>query len=163
MKFGDQVGGFMKHIKFIILLILAIFLFGCVGQEWDVYTNEKFSVSYPVGTIEKTQGDEIFKVTEGFCEISVTKLTNQPSFDAFVTYIKAFYEDMPEITITSEKIDESSADFEVLADVEDNRYQGVIRMIPCGDNTVYIVLVGCGENWFDKEKADRIIESMQCK
>ena len=150
------------NMKFIIFLACAFFLFGCT-TEWDIYTNEKFSVSYPAGNIEPVEGDEVFKVSEGFCQMSVTKLTGQPSFDAFVEYIKGFYKDTEGITLASEKITDTSAEFGVLATTEDNRYQGAIKMIPCGEKTVYITMFGCGEGWYNQEKADRIMDSIQCK
>ena len=151
-------------LNFIILLGLAFLLFGCPGEEWDVYTNEKFSMTYPAGTIEPTQGDEVFKVTELGCQTTVTKLTNQPSFSALVDYLKTeAYNTDNGILITSEKITDSTADFGIKADVDDEHYRGSIKMIACGENTVYNVMVGCGEDWYNKEKVDRIINSIQCK
>jgi len=150
-------------LKSIIFLAFVFLLFGCPGQQWDIYTNEKFSISYPVGNIEETQGDEIFKVSELGCQITVTKLTGQPSFSGVVDYLKGFYTDTEGLTLTSEKITDSSADFGLIASTEDERYEGAIRIIPCGDKTVYITMVGCGEAWYNQEKVSRIINSVQCK
>ncbi|MBD3398156.1 hypothetical protein GF412_03120 [Candidatus Micrarchaeota archaeon] len=149
--------------KLISLLVLALLLSGCTGQGWDIYTNEKFSVSYPAGEIEQTAGNEVFKVSDGLCQLTVTKLSDQPSFEAFVNYIKDFYRNTEGVTLASEKVNSSSAEFRVLADAEGNSYEGQIKMIPCGERTVYITMFGCVEGWYDQEKADRALGSVQCK
>jgi len=151
-------------LNFALLLWFAFLLFGCAGEEWDIYTNEKFSMNYPAGDIQPTQGDEVFKVTQLGCQITVNKLTNQPSFSALVDYMKTqVYNGEEGILITSEKISESEAEFGIKADVDDEHYRGKVKMIECGDDTVYLVMVGCGDTWYNAEKANRIIDSIQCK
>ena len=149
--------------KYLLLLVCAFLLFGCGSPKWAVYTNEKFSVSYPLGDIEQTEGDELFKVSDGLCQLTVTKLANQPSFEAFVDYTKGFYRDTEGITLASEKVTDSSAEFRVIANTDEGSYEGQIKMIPCGEKTVYIVMFGCLEGWYDQEKADRALGSVQCK
>ncbi|MBD3389566.1 hypothetical protein GF415_01270 [Candidatus Micrarchaeota archaeon] len=149
--------------KPIAILALALLLFGCPGQKWDIYTNEKFSVSYPAGKIEQTAGDEVFKVSDGLCQLTVTKISGQPSFDAFVTYIKGIYSDTEGVSLASEKITGSSAEFRVLADAEEHSYKAEIKMIPCGEKTVYITMFACAEGWYDQENSERALGSVQCK
>ena len=84
----------------IVLVLLALFLtFGCAQPEWKVFTDEKFSMSYPEGDVQQTEKDEIFKVMAQGCYISVSKFEDQPSFSAFVDYIKTTWEDVDGITI----------------------------------------------------------------
>ncbi len=153
----------MQKLILVSMLVVSLLLCGCPGQEWDIYTNEKFSVSYPAGEIEQTAGDEVFKVSDGLCQLTVTKLSDQPSFEAFIDYITDFYKDTEGVTLASERVTDSSAEFRVLAEAEENSYEAQIKMVPCGERTVYITMFGCAEGWYDQEKADRALGSVQCK
>jgi len=149
----------------VVSVLLALFLtFGCVQPEWDVFTNEKFSMSYPVGDMQQTEGDQVFLTMSEGCQISVSKFEDQPSFTAFVNYIKSIWEDASGLTIESEYVGSSVADFEVRASDEDTQYKGSIEIKACGEDTIYVVMVGCGRNVYDNKKdmVDRIIDSIEC-
>ena len=152
----------MKNIA--VVLLVSLFLLGCAEPEWDVYTDDKFSMSYPVGSVEQTEGDEVFKVMSQGCMISVSKFENQPSFSAFVDYIKGMWENVQGLSIESEYIGTTVADFTVRASDENNQYKGSIRIKGCGDDTIYVALVGCGRDHFqnNREMVDRIIDSVEC-
>jgi len=78
----------MKNKLFILGILFGFLLFGCIEPEWDVFTDEKFSMSYPVGDEQQTEGDQVFITLSEGCQISVSKFEDQPSFSAFVNYIK---------------------------------------------------------------------------
>ena len=150
--------------KIIAVLLGLLFLFGCIEPEWKVFTDEKFSMSYPDGSVEQTEGDEVFKVLSQGCYISVSKFEDQPSFSNFVNYIKTTWEGVDGITIESEYIGSSVADFSIRASDESVSYKGSIRIRDCGDETIYVALVGCGRDHYDnnREMVDRIIDSVEC-
>ena len=150
--------------KIAVVLLMIVFLYGCVEPEWDVFTNEKFSMSYPVGDMQQTEGDQVFLTLSEGCQISVSKFEDQPSFSAFVNYIKDTWEDAQGLTIESEYIGSSVADFEVRASDEEVQYKGSLEIRACGEDTIYVVMVGCGRNVYDnkKEMVDRIIDSIEC-
>ena len=68
--------------KIIAVLLGLLFLFGCAEPEWKVFTDDKFSMSYPEGDVQQTEGDEVFKVHSQGCMVSVSKFEGQPSFSA---------------------------------------------------------------------------------
>ncbi len=150
--------------KIIVVFLGLLFLFGCAEPEWKIFTDEKFSMSYPDGSVEQTEGDEVFKVLSQGCQISVSKFEDQSSFSSFVNYIKGTWEDVDGLSIESEYIGSAVADFTVRASDETNQYKGSIRLKKCGDDTIYVALVGCGRDHFDNNRAmvDRIIDSVEC-
>ena len=150
--------------KTAIVLLGLFFLLGCTEPEWDVFTNEKFSMSYPVGDMQQTEGDQVFLTMSEGCQISVSKFEDQPSFTAFVNYIKSIWEDASGLTIESEYVGSSVADFEVRASDEDVQYKGSIEIKACGEDTIYVVMVGCGRDVYNNKKdmVDRIIDSVEC-
>ncbi len=147
-----------------LVFFVALMLFGCAGPKWETFTNDKFSMTYPAGTVQQTQGDEIFKVASEGCQISVMKIGNQPSFSGFVAYIKGLWENVSGLTIENEHVGASVADFEVRASNESAQYKGSIRANYCEGNNVYITIVGCGRDTYDSNKAtvDKIIDSVEC-
>ena len=154
----------MKYISIALVLLGLFFAFGCTEPEWKVFTDEKFSMSYPEGDVQQTEKDEVFKVMAQGCYISVSKFEDQPSFSAFVDYIKTTWEDVDGITIESEYVGSSVADFSIRASDESVSYKGSIRIRDCGDETIYVALVGCGRDHYDnnREMVDRIIDSVEC-
>jgi len=150
--------------KLIVVLLGLFFLFGCAQPEWKVFTDEKFSMSYPEGTVQQTEGDEVFKVATQGCQVTVSKFENQPSFSNFVNYIKGLWEGVDGITIESEYIGTSVADFVVRASDESVSYKGSIRIKGCSSDTIYVALVGCGRDQYNnnRETVDRIIDSVEC-
>lgn len=153
----------MKTIGF--ALLSALLLFGCAGPEWKTFTDDKFSMVYPEGTVQQTEGDEVFKVASQGCQISAMKFESQASFSNFITYIKGLWEGVDGLTIENEYVGQSVANFEVRASDESNQYKGSIKAISCeGEDTIYIVLVGCGRDNYNsrKDMVDRIIDSVEC-
>jgi len=148
-----------------LVFLAALLLFGCTGPEWETFTNDKFSMTYPAGTIQQTQGDEIFKVASEGCQISTMRFENQPSFSAFVTYLKGLWENVNGLTIENEYVGQSAANFDVRASDENNQYKGSIKMVHCDGNTIYITMVGCGRDAYDSKKdmVDKIIDSVECQ
>ncbi|MFA5412838.1 MAG: hypothetical protein WC350_05845 [Candidatus Micrarchaeia archaeon] len=149
---------------YISLFVALLLLFGCAGPKWETFTDDKFSMEYPAGTVQQTEGDEIFKVASEGCQISVMKIGNQPSFSGFVTYIKGLWEGVNGLTIENEYIGTAVADFQVRASDESNQYRGSIRANYCEGNNIYLTLVGCGRDAYEgkKEMVDRIIDSVEC-
>jgi hypothetical protein len=149
------------HISLFVALLL---LFGCAGQKWETFTDDQFSMEYPAGTMQQTEGDEIFKVASEGCQISVMKIGDQPSFSGFVTYLKGLWEGVDGLTIENEYVGASVADFQVRASDESNQYRGSIRLLSCEGNNVYITMIGCGRDAYTgkKEMVDRIIDSVEC-
>ncbi|MEW5996589.1 MAG: hypothetical protein AB1657_03270 [Candidatus Micrarchaeota archaeon] len=147
-----------------LAFFLVLLLFGCAGPRWETFTDDTFSMTYPAGTVQQTQGDEIFKVASEGCQITASKFENQRDFSAFVNYIKGMWEGVTGLTIESEYIGSSIADFTVRASDENNQYKGSIRAISCGGDTAYIAIVGCGRDQYNnkKEMVDRIIDSVEC-
>jgi len=152
------------RIAYFVLLFTALLFFGCAQPEWKTFTDEKFSMTYPEGTVQQTEGDEVFKVASQGCQISAMKFEGQHSFSAFVGYIKGMWENVSGLTIENEHITSSVADFTVRASDENNQYKGSIRAISCEGDTAYIVIVGCGRDTYDsrKDMVDRIIDSVEC-
>jgi len=150
--------------KTAVVLLGLLLLLGCTGPEWDVFTNEKFSMSYPDGNMQQTEGNQVFLTLSEGCQISVSKFEDQPSFTAFVNYIKSIWEDASGLTIESEYVGSSVADFEVRASDEDVQYKGSIEIKACGEDTIYVVMVGCGRDVYNNKKdmVDRIIDSIEC-
>ena len=147
-----------------LVFLAALLLFGCTGPKWETFTNDKFSMTYPAGTIQQTQGDEIFKVASEGCQISAMKIGGQPSFSGFITYIKGTWENVNGLTIENEYVGQSSANFEVRASNESAQYKGSIKMLYCEGNNVYITIIGCGRDQYDSKKdmVDKIIDSVEC-
>lgn len=155
----------MKQMKkMAVVLLAALFLFGCGSPEWYTYTDGKFSMSYPAGDLQETEGDEIFKINAQGCQISVSKFEGQPSFSAFVDYIRGTWENVQGLGIESQYTGQTVADFVVRASNESNQFKGSIRIKDCGDDTIYVALVGCGRGHFDsnRDMVDRIIDSAVC-
>ena len=150
----------IAHLAFFV----ALLLFGCTGPKWETFTNDKFSMTYPAGTVQQTQGDEVFKVASEGCQISVMKIGGQTSFSGFVTYIKGLWENVNGLTIENEYVGASVADFEVRASNETAQYKGSIRAVYCEGNNIYITMIGCGRDTYDskKEMVDKIIDSVEC-
>lgn len=146
------------------IFILMLLFFGCLEPKWETFTNEKFSMSYPDGTVQQTQGDEVFKVASQGCQISVSKFEDQHSFSAFVNYIKGMWNDVSGLTIENEYVTDSVADFTVRASSNSTQYKGSIRAISCEGDTAYIVMVGCERGTYDgrKDMVDKIIDSVDC-
>ena len=155
---------FMKYVGIALVLLGLFLVFGCTEPEWKTYSDEKFSMTYPEGDVQQTEGDEVFKVMTQGCQVSVSKFENQPSFDAFVTYIKSMWEDVNGLSLESEYIGGSVADFTVRATSEDVQYKGSIRIKGCDDDTIYVAMVGCGRDQYDNNRAmvDKIIDSVEC-
>ena len=152
-------------MKTAYFVLAALLLFGCLEPKWETFTNEKFSMSYPAGTVQQTQGDEVFKVASQGCQISVSKFGNQDSFSAFVDYIKGMWGNVSGLTIENEYIGPSVADFTVRALDANSQYKGSIRAIYCEGNMIYITTVGCGKDTYESKKdmADKIIDSVECQ
>ncbi|MCX6768458.1 MAG: hypothetical protein NTY83_01280 [Candidatus Micrarchaeota archaeon] len=147
-----------------LVFLVALLLFGCTGPKWETFTDDKFSMAYPAGTVQQTQGDEIFKVASEGCQISAMKIGNQASFTSFITYIKGTWENVNGLTIENEYVGQSSANFEVRASNESAQYKGSIKMLYCEGNNVYITIIGCGRDTYDSKKdmVDKIIDSVEC-
>ncbi|NYZ77286.1 hypothetical protein H0O02_03145 [Candidatus Micrarchaeota archaeon] len=150
--------------RFAVALLAIFLLSGCLEPKWETFTDEKFSMSYPVGTEQQTAGDEVFKTMSQGCQISASKFGNQPSFGNFVNYIKGMWGNVSGLTIENEYVGASSADFTVRASDENNQYKGSIRAVSCEGNNIYVVIVGCGRDTYDGNKAmvDKIIDSVEC-
>ena len=148
-----------------LAFFVALLLFGCAAPKWETFTDDKFSMQYPAGTVQQTQGDEIFKVASEGCQISAMKFENQPSFSAFVTYLKGTWESVDGLTIENEYVGQSAANFDVRASDESNQYKGSIKMIYCEGNNVYITIIGCGRDTYNSKKdmVDKIIDSVECQ
>lgn len=148
----------------IALFAISLLLFGCAGPKWETFTDDKFSMAYPAGTVQQTQGDEIFKVASEGCQISAMRIGGQASFPNFIRYIKGMWENLNGLTIEKEYVGASVANFEVRASNETARYKGSIKVLHCEGNNVYIVMVGCGRSAYEsrKEMVDRIIDSAEC-
>lgn len=151
--------------KIILVLLGFVFLFGCTQPEWKTFTDEKFSMTYPEGYVQQTEGDEVFKVMTQGCQVTVSKFEDQSSFSNFVDYIKGMWEDVNGLSLESEYIGNSVADFTVRATSEDAvQYKGLIRIKGCDDDTIYVTMIGCGRDQFDNNRAmvDKIIDSVEC-
>ncbi len=154
----------MKYVGIVSVLLGLFFAFGCAQPEWKTFTDEKFSMTYPEGDVQQTEGDEVFKVMTQGCQVTVSKFENQPSFSNFVNYIKGMWEDVNGLSLESEYIGTSVADFTVRASADDVQYKGLIRIKGCDDDTIYVTMVGCGRSQFDNNRAmvDKIIDSVEC-
>jgi len=150
--------------KIAVVLLGLLFLFGCAQPEWKVFTDDKFSMSYPEGGEQQTEGDEVLKVATQGCQVTASKFENQPSFSNFVNYIKGLWENVNGLSIESEYTGTTVADFVVRASDESNQYKGSIRIKGCDDDTIYVVLVGCGRDQYNnnRDMVDRIIDSVEC-
>jgi len=148
-----------------LAFFVALLLFGCTGPKWETFTDDKFSMAYPAGTVLQTQGDEIFKVASEGCQISVMKIGGQPSFSNFITYIKGTWENVNGLAIENEYVGQSTANFEVRASNETAQYKGSIKMLYCEGNNVYITIIGCGRDTYagKKDMVDKIIDSVECQ
>ncbi|NYZ61078.1 hypothetical protein H0O01_05275 [Candidatus Micrarchaeota archaeon] len=147
-----------------LVFFVALLLFGCAGPKWETFTNDKFSMTYPAGTVLQTEGDEVFKVASEGCQISAMKIGGQPSFSGFITYIKGTWENVNGLTIENEYVGQSSANFEVRASNESAQYKGSIKMLYCEGNNVYITIIGCGKDTYNSKKdmVDKMIDSVEC-
>jgi len=148
----------------VALFAISLLLFGCTGPKWETFTDDKFSMQYPAGTVQQTEGDEIFKVASEGCQISAMKIGGQTSFSNFITYLKGTWEGVNGLTIENEYVGASTANFEVRASDENNQYKGSIKIVHCEGSNVYIVMVGCGKDMYNlrKDMVDRIIDSVEC-
>jgi hypothetical protein len=145
------------------ILLVLLFAFGCMEPKWDVYSDGKFSMGYPVGTEQQTGGDEIFKTMSQGCQITVSRFENQPSFMNFINYVKGMWENTSGLTIENEYIGSSVADFTVRASDEKAQYKGSINVVSC-DSDIYITIVGCGRDVFvnNQKMVEKIIDSVEC-
>lgn len=153
----------MKTI-YISLFAVLLLLFGCTGPKWETFTDGKFSMQYPAGTVQQTQGDEIFKVASEGCQISAMRIGGQPSFSNFIAYLKGIWENLNGLTIEKEYVGQSTANFELRASNETAQYKGSVKVLYCEGSNAYIVMVGCGRDAYNSKKdvVDRIIDSAEC-
>ena len=148
------------------IFMLTLLLAGCSAPEiqWKIFSDDQFSMTYPEGVEQQTEGDEVFKAFSQGCMISVSKFEDQPNYDNFVSYLKGIWTDVDGLTVENEYTISKTTDFTVRATEDENAYKGSIRIKGCEEDTIYLTLVGCDREFYDQNSAmiDRIIDSVEC-
>jgi succinate dehydrogenase flavin-adding protein (antitoxin of CptAB toxin-antitoxin module) len=154
-------------------ILLVLLLAGCAqSQKWETFSDDKFTMQYPKGLAFSNQDStEIFREEYSpgdgsACSFVVEKKVNQPSLQSFVETLKGFFASKS-ATITNESDSVNMVDFHtsMTDNLTNKMYEGRIRLLACGDSTIYVMLASCEKDAYNKNKEifEQVVNSAQCK
>ncbi len=156
----------------VYMILLGLLMSGCLQtQAGSAFTDGRFSMQYPNGSIAINQGgveifrDEYSPGDGSVCSFVIEKKVNS-SIGSLSESLKGFMKSKnANITDESEKggmVDFRSSMFD---DLTGKTYESRIRLLACDESAVYVLLASCDLDSYNKNKEvfESVVNSAQCK